>query len=62
MTTNDINTFLILADRARLSGLIQFNEMPAVLQAIEAAKKAIEAAAQAQPVMTAETTPEKAKK
>ena len=29
MTTNDINTFLIIAERARQSGLIQFDEMPA---------------------------------
>ncbi len=61
MTTNDINTFLIIAERARQSGLIQFDEMPAVLEAVKAGRDTIQAA-QSQPVMTAETTPEKAKK
>ena len=39
MKQQDINTLLILADRARRAGLIEFQEMPAVLQAIEAAKQ-----------------------
>lgn len=38
MIKEHINTFLVLAERARQAGLIQFDEMPAVLQAIEAAK------------------------
>lgn len=34
-----IQTFLVLADRARNAGLISFQEMPAVLQAINAANE-----------------------
>lgn len=37
MNKNHIQTFLVLADRARNAGLISFQEMPAVLQAINAA-------------------------
>lgn len=59
MNTTHINTLLVLAERARQAGLIQFDEMPAVLEAVKAGRDTIQAA-QAQPVMTAETTPEKA--
>lgn len=59
MNTTHINTLLVLAERARQAGLIQFDEMPAVLVAVKAGRDTIQAA-QAQPVMTAETTPEKA--
>lgn len=48
MTTNQIQVLLALAERARAAGLIQFNEMPAVLQAIEAAGKSISEANAAQ--------------
>lgn len=44
MTTNDIQTLLALAERARAAGLIQFNEMPIVSAAVTAAKQAIEQA------------------
>lgn len=40
MLKEHIQTFLVLAERARQAGLIQFEEMPAVLQAIQAAKEA----------------------
>lgn len=39
MTKEHINTFLVLAERARQAGLIQFEEMPAVLSAIASAKE-----------------------
>lgn len=39
MDKNHIQTFLVLADRARNAGLISFQEMPAVLQAISAANE-----------------------
>jgi len=42
MTTNDIQTLLVLAERARAAGLIQFHEMPIVFAAVAAAKEAIE--------------------
>lgn len=42
MIREHINTFLVLAERARQAGLIQFEEMPAVLQAIDAAKAEME--------------------
>lgn len=42
MTTNEINVLLVLAERARAAGLIQFNEMPIVAAAVQAAKQAIE--------------------
>ena len=37
MEKQHVQTFIALAERARNAGLIQFNEMPAVLQAINAA-------------------------
>lgn len=43
MTTQHIQTLIILADRARQSGLIQFNEMAAVLEAVNAAQEALKA-------------------
>jgi hypothetical protein len=50
MDIQHIQTLLILAERARQAGLIQFNEFPPVLQAIEAGNKAVQAAQQqAQP-------------
>jgi len=41
MDKNDLQTLLVLADRARGAGLISFSEMPAVLQAINAANEAL---------------------
>jgi len=37
MDKKHIQTFVVLTERARSAGLIQFNEMPAVLQALESA-------------------------
>ncbi len=37
MDKKHIQTFVILTERARTAGLIQFNEMLSVLQALEAA-------------------------
>ncbi len=39
MDKNHIQTFVVLAERARGAGLISFQEMPAVLQAISAANE-----------------------
>lgn len=41
MNQNHIQTLLVLAERARQAGLIQFDEMLPVLEAINAAKEAI---------------------
>ena len=41
MIKEHVNTFLVLAERARQAGLIQFEEMAAVLQAIAAAKESL---------------------
>jgi hypothetical protein len=48
MTKEHINTFLVIAERARQAGLIQFEEMPAVLQAIASAKEVQKQPEQAQ--------------
>ncbi len=39
MDKNHIQTFVVLTERARGAGLISFQEMPAVLQAISAANE-----------------------
>lgn len=49
MIKEHINTFLVLADRARQHGLIQFAEMSAVTQAVEAAQKELNPQPVAQP-------------
>ena len=61
MNTTHINTLLVLAERARQAGLIQFDEMPAVVEAVKAGRDTIQAA-QAPPELTADVTPEKGKK
>ena len=49
MDKNHIQTFVALAERARSAGLIQFNEMPAVLQAINAANEELKKTPEAAP-------------
>lgn len=41
MTAIDLNTLVVLAERARGAGLIQFSEFSAALAAVENAKKEI---------------------
>lgn len=49
MDKNHIQTFVALAERARGAGLISFQEMPAVLQAISAANEELKATPEAAP-------------
>lgn len=49
MDKNNIQTFVALAERARGAGLISFQEMPAVLQAISAANEQLKATPEAAP-------------
>lgn len=54
MTTQHIQTLLVLAERARQAGLIQFAEMAPVVEAVTAAQNVLKAA-QEQAAEQAET-------
>ncbi len=41
MTATDLNILVVLSERARAAGLIQFSEFTAVFSAVENAKKEI---------------------
>ena len=55
MTIQHINTLLALAERARQAGLIQFDEMPIVVEAVQAGREALKQAEQ--PAQQAAETP-----
>jgi hypothetical protein len=64
MNTTHINTLLVLAERARQAGLIQFEEMPAVVEAVKSGRDTIQAAQaqQSTPAAAAsDAAPERAK-
>lgn len=61
MNTTHINTLIVMTRRALEKAAFTVDEMPAIYEAIKAAEQSIQAA-QAQPAMTAEVTPEKGKK